>query len=91
MKIVDDGKGYNVDSKSQSYGLSAMRERIELLGGTIHFASTSIKAGLANHGSTIELHLPLKDPAARARELVVDTALLLSFISRQQGPGPAIT
>lgn len=86
MKIVDDGKGYNVDSKSQSYGLSAMRERIELLGGTIYFASTPIKAGLAAHGSTIELNLPLKDPQARARELVVDTALLLSFISRQQGP-----
>jgi signal transduction histidine kinase len=86
MKIADDGKGYNVDGKAQSYGLSAMRERIELLGGTIHFASTPIKAGLASHGSTIELNLPLKDPQARARELVVDTALLLSFISRQQGP-----
>ncbi len=86
MKITDDGKGYNVDSKSQSYGLSAMRERIELLGGTIHFASTPLKAGLGAHGSTIELNLPLKDPQARARELVVDTALLLSFISRQQGP-----
>ncbi len=86
MKIVDDGKGYNVDSKSQSYGLSAMRERIELLGGTIHFASTPVRVGAGAHGSTIELNLPLKDPQARARELVVDTALLLSFISRQHGP-----
>ena len=86
MKITDDGKGYNVDSKSQSYGLSAMRERIELPGGTIHFASTPLRAGLAAHGSIIELNLPLKDSQARARELVVDTALLLSFISRHQGP-----
>ena len=86
MKVVDDGKGFNVESKLYSYGLSAMRDRIELLGGIIQFASTPMRPGVTTHGSAIELHLPLQDPATRARDRAVDTALLLSFISRIKAP-----
>jgi signal transduction histidine kinase len=65
MKIEDDGRGFNVDGKMgvprQSYGLRAMRERIELLGGAIHFASRPARLRAECRGTTIEAHLPLQD------------------------------
>ena len=65
MKVEDDGKGFNVRRKMsatpQSFGLRAMRERVELLGGAIHFASRSARRRAAYRGTTIELHLPLRD------------------------------
>jgi signal transduction histidine kinase len=65
MKIEDDGKGFNVKRKlgvpRQSYGLRAMRERIELLGGAIHFASRPARRRAEFRGTTIEARLPLQD------------------------------
>jgi signal transduction histidine kinase len=63
MKVEDDGRGFNVRRKlrtpPQSFGLRAMRDRIELLGGAIHFSSRPARRA-ACRGTTIELHLPLK-------------------------------
>lgn len=65
MKIEDDGKGFNVGRKlgvpRQSYGLRAMRERVELLGGAIHFASRPARLRAECRGTTIEAHLPLQE------------------------------
>ena len=65
MKIEDDGKGFNVarklDVPRQSYGLRAMRERIELLGGAITFASRPARLRAERRGTTIEAHLPLQE------------------------------
>ena len=65
MKIEDDGRGFNVEGKlgvpRQSYGLRAMRERVELLGGAIHFASRPARRRAEWRGTTIEAHLPLED------------------------------
>jgi len=65
MRIVDDGRGFNVGRKlgvpSQSYGLRAMRERVELLGGAIHFASRPARLRAECRGTTIEAQLPLQD------------------------------
>jgi signal transduction histidine kinase len=65
MKIEDDGRGFNVGRKldvpRQSYGLRAMRERIELLGGAIHFVSRPARQQAEYHGTTIEARLPLQD------------------------------
>jgi signal transduction histidine kinase len=65
MKVEDDGRGFHVERKlrasSQSFGLRAMRERVELLGGAIHFASRPARRRAACRGTTIELHLPLRD------------------------------
>ena len=65
MKIEDDGKGFNVGRKmgeaDQSYGLRAMRERVELLGGAIHFASRPARLRADCGGTTVEVHLPLQD------------------------------
>lgn len=65
MKIEDDGRGFNVGRKlgvpRQSYGLRAMRERVELLGGAIHFTSRPARLRAECRGTTIEAHLPLQD------------------------------
>jgi signal transduction histidine kinase len=65
MKIEDDGRGFNVarklDVPRQSYGLRAMRERIELLGGAINFASRPARLRAKCRGTTIEAYLPLQE------------------------------
>jgi len=65
MKVEDDGRGFNVrrqlSATPRSFGLRAMRDRVELLGGTIHFASRPERVRAAYRGTTIELHLPLRD------------------------------
>jgi signal transduction histidine kinase len=64
MKIEDDGTGFNVGrtlrAPHHSFGLRAMRERVELLGGAIHFASRNAQRRTPGHGTTIEVHLPLR-------------------------------
>jgi signal transduction histidine kinase len=64
MTIEDDGKGFNVGKKlkatPKSYGLRAMCDRIELLGGTIHFTSKPARRGAAGAGTIIELRLPMQ-------------------------------
>ncbi len=63
MRIEDDGKGFDVGRKLrspvQAFGLRAMRERIELLGGTIQFSSQITRRPGGRPGTTIELQLPL--------------------------------
>jgi signal transduction histidine kinase len=65
MRIVDDGRGFNVGRKlglpRESYGLRAMRERLELLGGAIDFASRPARRRAECRGTTIEARLPLQD------------------------------
>jgi signal transduction histidine kinase len=65
MRIEDDGRGFNVQRKlgvpRRSYGLRAMRERIELLGGAIDFTSRPARLRAECRGTTVEAHLPLQD------------------------------
>src|ERR1035438_4740426 len=69
MKIEDDGRGFNVarklDGPRQSYGLRAMRERIELLGGAIDFTSRPARVRAQCRGTTIEAQLPLDRKSTR--------------------------
>ncbi len=64
MKIEDDGKGFDVGRTlkrpPRSYGLRAMRDRIELLGGTIQFISRAGRRDVARGGTLVEIHLPLR-------------------------------
>lgn len=63
MRVEDDGKGFDVEGKlgsaPTSYGLRAMRDRIELLGGSIQFSSNRARHHSPAHGTTLEFHLPL--------------------------------
>ena len=65
IRIEDDGRGFNVERKlgvpRKSYGLRAMRERVELLGGAIDFASRPARLRAECRGTTVEAHLPLQD------------------------------
>ncbi|MDP9053190.1 MAG: sensor histidine kinase [Acidobacteriota bacterium] len=70
MTVADDGKGFNVERKlklpQQSFGLRAMGERIEGLGGTIQFHSGTTKIGSGagigsgGAGTIVEFRLPLE-------------------------------
>jgi signal transduction histidine kinase len=63
MRVEDDGKGFNVGRKlrtpPKSYGLRAMRDRIEFLGGDIQFSSHPARSRTSHRGTTIEVRLPL--------------------------------
>jgi signal transduction histidine kinase len=63
MRIEDDGKGFNVEqtlrAPESAFGLRAMRERIELLGGTVEIFSRR-KRRRGRPGTAIEVRLPLR-------------------------------
>jgi signal transduction histidine kinase len=61
MIIEDDGIGFDVARKTAgpAFGLTAMRERIESLGGRIHMESRPSRAGARRTGTRIEVDLPL--------------------------------
>jgi signal transduction histidine kinase len=61
MSIEDDGTGFDVTGTlpQRAFGIRAMRERVELLGGRFHIASTPARAGGRRHGTRIEIDLPL--------------------------------
>ena len=63
MIVEDDGRGFNVERKLRdaraSFGLHAMRERIELLGGSFQIQSPAAQSGKKRFGTRIEAVLPL--------------------------------
>jgi two-component system NarL family sensor kinase len=65
MKIEDEGMGFDVNFKmrpgARSYGLRAMRDRIELLGGKIQITSQPAGPHGRPAGTTILCTLPLQD------------------------------
>jgi signal transduction histidine kinase len=67
MEVEDDGVGFDTDSRQSSFGLTAMRERVEVLGGSIKFQSTPATPAAKRHGTTIKVALPL--PGGTRREL----------------------
>ena len=61
MVIEDDGVGFDTAARPgrRSFGLTAMRERVEVLGGRIHIQSRSARSGIKMSGTRIEVDLPL--------------------------------
>jgi two-component system sensor histidine kinase DesK len=51
LEITDDGRGWN---GNEGNGLRGMRERVEMVGGTLHRIGTP--------GTTVTITLPLKVP-----------------------------
>jgi signal transduction histidine kinase len=62
MVIEDDGVGFDPGARPRrrSFGLTAMRERVEVLGGRIHVHSRRRTAASKKHGTRIEVELPLR-------------------------------
>ena len=59
MVIEDDGVGFDTRVRTNSYGLTAMRERVEALGGKIEVESKPARPMARRHGTTIKVGLPL--------------------------------
>jgi signal transduction histidine kinase len=63
MVIEDEGRGFLVERKLRdsrvSFGLQAMRERVELLGGHFQIQSPATQVGKKRYGTRIEVALPL--------------------------------
>jgi signal transduction histidine kinase len=61
MVVEDDGVGFDTTSRSRrhSFGLTAMRERVEVLGGKMHLQSKPATPMAKVHGTRIEIDLPL--------------------------------
>ena len=66
MVIEDDGVGFDTGAKPgrRSFGLTAMRERVEVLGGRIHVHSKRASVPGKKHGTRIEVDLPLRGTRA---------------------------
>lgn len=67
MVIEDDGVGFDTAQRPgrRSFGLTAMRERVEVLGGRIHVESKRAGASSKKHGTRIEVDLPLTAPPGK--------------------------
>lgn len=56
-RVSDTGRGFSVEKMTkqagQGIGLSSMRERVQLLGGTLRLSS------LPGHGTTVDISIPL--------------------------------
>lgn len=66
MVVEDDGVGFNTAAMRDSFGLKAMRERVELLGGEIQVSSRPVSASRVKNaprarrsGTRIAVDLPL--------------------------------
>jgi signal transduction histidine kinase len=53
LRVSDDGKGFDPDASTSGFGLVGMRERVDLLGGTIAIEPQE------RRGTTIRVTLPL--------------------------------
>jgi signal transduction histidine kinase len=69
MVIADNGVGFDVSARlaAGSFGLTAMRERVEALGGEIRFHSRPASPGVKVHGTKIEVTLPLASAKSGGR------------------------
>ena len=59
LEISDNGKGFQVGPKKGSYGLLGIRERVNMLGGSVDIhsrpaAGTSVRASIPLHGKELE-------------------------------------
>jgi signal transduction histidine kinase len=59
MIVEDDGVGFEATRPRQAFGLEAMRERVEALGGRFHLESHPTTPGRKRHGTRIEIDLPI--------------------------------
>ncbi len=62
LEIEDDGRGFSPAERNDGRGLTGMRERTELLGGSLHVTSTP------GEGTRVRAELPLPPPSVRAKE-----------------------
>jgi len=67
MVVEDDGIGFDTTARvgRRSFGLTAMRERVEVLGGKFQVHSKPAGALTKSHGTRIEVDLPVPGGAQK--------------------------
>ncbi|AFJ01436.1 sensory box histidine kinase [Methylophaga frappieri] len=55
MRIKDDGQGKSIDEKQPGFGILAMRERVENMGGRFRFES------VPNQGASVQAWMPIDE------------------------------
>lgn len=66
MTVEDDGVGFDPSATRRgSVGMTAMRERVEVLGGNVDIESSLENSTSRKRGTRIEIHLPLLAGVAR--------------------------
>jgi signal transduction histidine kinase len=67
VEVRDDGRGFDLDSRTSGFGLAGMRERVSLAGGTLSIASdergTRVQGRLPAFGSD-DVVVPLRHEQA---------------------------
>jgi signal transduction histidine kinase len=54
IRVEDDGAGFDVESATTGFGLTGMRERVELAGGALHVTSSP------GHGTVVVARVPAR-------------------------------
>jgi signal transduction histidine kinase len=62
LTVSDDGRGFDVDSSHNGYGLSSMQERVSALGGTLTVES------LPDNGTTVSCIVPVTESRENHKE-----------------------
>ena len=65
VEVEDNGEGFDVNARSQGFGLAGMRERVALAGGTL-----SLKSG--KRGTLVRARLPVQHENPAASSLALD-------------------
>jgi glucose-6-phosphate-specific signal transduction histidine kinase len=60
VEVQDDGRGFDLASRYEGFGLAGMRERVDLAGGTLRLES-------GDSGTLLCVRLPLQQAAATGR------------------------
>ncbi len=63
LSVRDNGRGFDLERRSERYGLAGMRERVGAWGGTLDIAS------LPGGGTHVQVRLPWPAPSAAAHPL----------------------
>jgi signal transduction histidine kinase len=68
MSVEDNGNGFDIkktlNDPSQAFGLVAIRQRVELLGGSLRMESWLKRLGKRGSGTRIEIQIPLEGSEA---------------------------
>jgi signal transduction histidine kinase len=62
LRIEDNGTGFDVEQaleRKESFGLTGIRERVAVLGGSFSVSSTRKQGGSKRTGTVVQIELPI--------------------------------
>jgi len=82
LEVIDDGQGTDPDSDGLGHGLTGMRERMSVLGGTLHAGP------LPSHGYRVRATVPLPGGPGTAAAATPDSPYTTPASTPQTAPDP---